>query len=164
MEYQKEYPYKPKVLVMLLAALFFAACGAGLTNAALTNDRGLIINGIITLGPGGATIFYWVMVGACSVFVLGGLWGIIIGLTSDRRLVLTETGIRAPKGGYSRQYVTIRFSDILNVTMQSVQKQRFLTVHHTNGKMSIAQSMLPDKEAFEEVTRMVTQKVKVSSG
>jgi len=164
MEYQKEYPYKPRIIIMLGASLFFAAIGAMFTKEALTNDRGLIINGIITLGPGGATIFYWVMAGASALFVLGGLWGIIIGLTTDRRLTITETGIRAPKGGYSRQYVAIRFSDILNVTMQSVNKQRFLTVHHTNGKLSIAQSMLPGKEAFEEVMRMVMQKVKVSSG
>ncbi len=163
MEFQKEYPYKPRIIFVLGAVLFFGAIAAMFTNEALTNDRGLIINGIITLGPGGATIFYWVMVGACAVFVFGGLWAIIMGLTSDRRLTITEAGIRAPKGGYSKQYMSINFSDMFKVTVQSVNKQRFLTLHHKDGKLSIAQSMLPDKEAFEEVVRMVTQKVKIQS-
>ena len=164
MEYQKEYLYKPKVLVMLLSSLFFAACGAGMAYAALTNDRGLIINGIITLSESGATVFFWVIAAVSAVFVLGGTWGIIVGLTSDRRLTITENGIRAPKSGYSKQYVTINFPDIFKVSMQTMNKQRFITLHHRTGRLSIAQSMLPDKEAFEEVVRIVTQKMKIPTG
>ena len=151
------------MLVMLLASLFFLACGAGMAYSALTNEQGLIINGIITLGPDGATIFYWVIAVLSAVFVLGGLWAIIVGLTSDRTLTITEDGIRAPKSGYSRQYVTINFPDIFKVSIQTVSKQRFITLLHRTGKLSIAQSMLPDKEAFEEVVRIITQKVKTLS-
>ena len=164
MEYQKKSPYKPKILVMLLASLFFAACSAGMAYAAVTNDRGLIINGIITLSESGATVFFWVIAAVSAVFVLGGTWGIIVGLTSDRRLTITENGLRAPKSGYSRQYVTIKFPAIVKVSMQAVNKQQFMTLHHSTGKLSIAQSMLPDKEAFEEVVRIITQKMKIPTG
>ena len=67
-----EYPYKPRPRVMLGCVAFFGLIAAGMTYEAITNDRGLILNGI-PLSPRGATIFYAVVAGVCALFVLAGL-------------------------------------------------------------------------------------------
>jgi hypothetical protein len=64
---------------------------------------------------------------------------------------LTTTELCAPKNGFSRKSTTIPLREIVDVGVQTIQKQRFLTVHHRTGKLNVAQSMLPSSEAFEKL-------------
>ena len=51
------YHYRPKTWVMAPAGSFFAVCAAVLGYMVRDNDRGLLINGLISLDPGQASIF-----------------------------------------------------------------------------------------------------------
>jgi len=86
------YPYKPKPGKMLIVVVVFFGAGALLLgHEALTNDRGLILNGIIHFDTQGATIFYWCVAGVSAAFTACGLMATLFGLFSNQSLSLSET-------------------------------------------------------------------------
>lgn len=153
------FPYKPNVIVFIFVAVFFGACAAMLGNVAITNDRGLILNRIFEFSTGGATIFYWVLAVCSAAFVVLAITALISGLSAKKEIVLTETGIFVPKSGISKKVVTLEYSEISDLTMQTVQKQRFFNIIHEGGKLSIPQGMLPNKDDFDELVELVASKV-----
>lgn len=64
-------PYKEAGLV----AVFFGPCAAFFYHRATTNDRGLILNGLIEMGPEAADWFYAIFGIMSAGFVVMGLWG-----------------------------------------------------------------------------------------
>lgn len=128
-------------------------------NVALNNDRGLILNRVIELSQQSATIFYWVITFAALVFVLAGLMILITSLTSNREIIITASSITAPKNGFSKLSITVNYVDITNINTQIVQKTKILNIVHRNGKLSIANSILPNKAAFEELVSQLQIKV-----
>ncbi len=154
-----EYPYKPKPWAMGLAALFFAACALTMAYAALTNNRGLILNGIIEFSPRGAVIFYWSVAGVSALFVLTGVLGVLMGLAGKQRLRLTSTELAAPRSVFSRRVTVVALADIEAIEVQTVQKQRFMNIRHRQGKLSIAQSMLPSAQEFDALLGALRERV-----
>jgi hypothetical protein len=134
---------------MAAASAFFGACLIFMGREAMFNDRGLIINGLIHLGPAGATIFYWCLAAVSGVFVAIGIPAFFVGLLSSRRVTLTATAISAPKFGFSRAPTVVLLSDVQQVSLQKVQKHRFLNIHHAHGKLAIAESYLSSAAVFE---------------
>ncbi len=152
------YPYRPRVLPMLFASLFFAVCGVGLAFEAKSNEQGLIIDGLIRLDPGQATIFYWVLSVTSAVFVVGGLWALVRAFTSRHELVLDDTTFSVPKSGYSDTIVTTRYADVLSMARQQIRNQRFLVIQ-AKSKVTITSLMLPGREVFEEVCQQLESRV-----
>ncbi len=153
------FTYKPRITVFLFSGLFFVGCALVLAHIARTNDRGLVLNRIIEFSEEGASIFYWSLAAASGVFVVLATMALYSSLTLKREVILTEDRITAPKSGMSKKLVAIRFAEITDVNIQSVQSQKFLNIVHEGGKLTIPQSMLPNKEVFEELTGLVTEKV-----
>ena len=153
------YVYKPKPVGMGLAFAFFAACALISLHSALTNEAGLIINGLIRLDPGQATIFYWGLTAAGAIMSGFGLLGFFRAFTSQQRLVLGETSLRLPKSGFSDVLVTVAYARVKDLVRQQVKSQHFLVIHHSGGKVSISASMLPSRAVFDEVCRIVTERV-----
>ncbi|MCP4134253.1 MAG: hypothetical protein GY754_24985 [bacterium] len=154
-----KYPYKPKPFLFLFAAVFFGACALIIGHNAMTNDRGLILNGILEFSENGATIFYWTLTVISVLIVFIAIFAVIKGIISKLEIIISETAISLPKNGFSRKIITINFSHITDVSIQSVQKQKFLTIIHSAGKLSIPGSMLPQKGSFDELAALVTEKV-----
>ncbi len=154
-----EYPYKPRAWVMVGVVAFFALCGAVMAYTAITNDRGLILDGI-PLSPRGATIFYSVVASLSVLLALAGLAGLVAGLTSEKRLRLTPTELHLPGRPWSRTTTVVPLGEIVDVGLQSVHKQRFLMVRHRGGTLSIAESLLPGRAAFEEVGQALVARMR----
>ncbi|HAS6997775.1 TPA: hypothetical protein I7280_23385 [Vibrio parahaemolyticus] len=152
-------PYKPNKIVFILAIAFFAACAGFMGNIALTNDRGLILNRIIEFSPLGATNLYWAVTIAALSFVLVGTLALIKSMFSNREIVITNESISSPKSGFSKQDVTVNFSDITGVNMQTIQKTKILNIEHLGGRLSIPNSMLPNKASFEELVSQLQSRV-----
>ncbi len=152
-------PYKPNKIIFLLVVAFFGACAGIMGNVAATNDRGLILNRIFELSSQGATIFYWVITGSALVFILVALFALAKSITSKREIVISKTSLTSPKSGFSKIDVTVNFSDITNVTLQTVQKTKILNIEYIGGKLSIPNSMLPNKQAFEELVSLLEARV-----
>ena len=153
------YAYKPKPVVMALGAVFFALCAAFFANNALTNDRGLIIDGLIRLDIGQATVFYWIMLSAGAAMSLAGLVGLIRGLTSAQTLIIGATAIQVPKSPMGNNRVSVAYADIRDMVRTQVRNQVFLVIHHSRGKLTIMASMLPSRAKFEEVCQLLTERV-----
>jgi hypothetical protein len=144
-----EYPYAAKRWTMLLAIAFFGVCGVFLVRAATTNDRGLIVDGLITLSPPNATIAYWCLAAASVAFVVIGAAGLMASRSWAHVVRLTDAELQAPKSMFARNPTVVRLDDVRGVTLQEIHRQRLLTVRHAGGSLTIAQSMLPGRAAFD---------------
>lgn len=144
-----DHPYKPKAWAMALAALFFAAIALLMVREAMTNDRGLVLNGILHFSERGATIFYWFIAALSGLFVAVGVPAFFIGLSSSHRLVLTDSSVSAPKYGFSRRPTVVPISSITGLDVQEIHRQRMLNIRHKAGKLTIIQSWLPNEAAFD---------------
>lgn len=153
-------PYKPRILIMLLAALFFTACSVILGLKSFYNDQGLVLNGLITFSENGASIFYWCLTGLSIAFVIAGAFGVYASIASRKVLVLTDQSISAPRSTFSNKSVSILYSDVDYLEMQEIQRERLLSIFAKDGrKLVIAQSLLPSKQVFEQVVATVRNNV-----
>ena len=152
------HPYRPKAWVMAAASAFFGAGALFMGHEAIVNERGLIINGLIHLGPDGATVFYWCIAGVCAAFVAAGVLALIVSLFSSHRVTLTATEVSAPRFGFSRAPTVVKLTDVQHVNLQVVQKQRFLNIYHPSGKLTIIESHLPSRAVFEELCAAIVSR------
>lgn len=159
---QEVFDYKPKPWTMLIAVLFFGACGAGIGQMARTNDVGLVINHIIHLGPQGATIFYWALALASLAFVIAGFYGIWLALTSDNKLRVTAESVSIDKFGFRKRPVNLRFTDVNAMQHVKVSRQDFVRLQHTTGKLELARSMFANGEEFERCMDMIADRIRAS--
>ena len=153
------YEYRANRWMMLLAGAFFAAGMAVFWSKARGNDRGLILNHLIELDQGQATIFYWTFFLVCAAFVAAAVFGLLLSFQGGREVIVDARGITAPKGSWSRVHIHVPFSAITYLQLRQVQSQKFLTITHGTGKLSIPRSMLPDKDDFDTLVAAIFARV-----
>ncbi|QMU61665.1 MAG: hypothetical protein GKR92_08135 [Gammaproteobacteria bacterium] len=159
-----KHPYKPNPLTFIFITLFFGGCAAILSKVASSNTQGLILNRFVEFSAINATIFYWCLTAAATIFVVIGLLGIYSALTSKNEIILMETGFSAPKSLIGNTIVAVHYSDITHLAPISVKGQRMLKIEHTNGNIAIQQSALPNKQAYDEVVNTITTKTQSFQG
>lgn len=153
-----KYPYKMSWKNAVLAIVLFGAAFAVLTNLAMGNTQGLVINGIITLDPAGATIFFWSLAIASLIFVLMAVAGCIMSWTRPRFVEMTEEQILLPGNPFQGKVFPISYSDIIDLEEAVVSHQKLLYLHTHEKKHSLAAAMLPNKEAYEMIkSQLVTR-------
>lgn len=157
--FDREYPYQPGWLTIVSCGLLFAACTVGLAYIAQTHQRGIVFFRVLTLSPGEAKVFLWLLAACSAGFVLICLALIWHRLFFRQRLALTATGITLPAGRWSRKQQTIAYTDIYSLEALQVQGQRFLHIHHTGGKHTLTAAMLPSKAAFDEACGAIAAKL-----
>lgn len=153
-----KFYYKTSTFKNLLGVFLFGAMTATLVHKAITNDRGLTINHIIELSPNSAAFFYWAGAIILSSVTLFGLWGIFAGKSLKKEIILTDHEISAPKSVISKKIVTIKYSDITGLNIQTVQKSKFLNIIHNGGKLTIPNSQLSNDD-FKKILEIITSKV-----
>ena len=152
----RQYDYKPSWTIIFFCGLFFGACALVTGAKAMGNDRGLIINGIIELSPHGATVFYWVLTALGIAFVFAAALLAVTRLTLQQRIVLGESGLIIPRFRWSREEVSVPFTNVLDFTITEVSGHRFAKIVYEGGKFTVTKSMLPEKEAFDEICAAIT--------
>lgn len=115
----------------------------------ITNNRGLIINGA-RLASQEATTLYWLLSVISAIALVYSLLGFISSL-SDRFITLSQDSLSFPNSMLSKNVIKIPYSSIRQLRLEEVQGNRFLHVHHTKGKISIPEHLLPNKIAFEDL-------------
>lgn len=146
-----DHPYRPKAWTMAWACLFFGAIAALMIVQATSNDRGLVVNGVVHLASRGATVFFWGMAAVCGLFVAVGIPAVWVSLFGAHRLVLTAEGLSAPRSGLSRKATVVPLGSITGLDVQVIQGQRMLNIRHAAGKLTVMQSWLPNEAAFDEL-------------
>ncbi|MGK6353688.1 hypothetical protein ACMGDH_00510 [Sphingomonas sp. DT-207] len=143
---------------MALAGLFFAGCAATLGNTASGNDRGLILNGVITLSPDNATTFYWVLTGISGLFVLAALIGLVRAFGAMQEVVLDAHAITAPKSAFGNALSIVPLSTITDLQIMQIKSQRLLIIRHNAGKLTINRSMLPSHDDFDTLVTAIDER------
>lgn len=157
---ERQYEYRPKWTLIVLCAAFFGLGTAVLGSKAANNDRGVIINRIIELGPDGATAFYWGLAALSAGFVTIAAFLAYHRVTFHQRLAFGPAAMTVPASRWSREEKEIAYRDIASLSEATISGQRFLYVTHTGGKYTITASMLPSKAAFGEVCELLAAKVR----
>lgn len=156
----KVYPYKQKRWLGPLVIAFFGAAAYVLYQQAQSGRHGLVIQRFIELSPQEATYFHWALFGAAVLFVVLGVWVLLLSFARPRHVALAPEALVAPRSAASRKYVQIPYDCIETLHVQEVHGQRFLHVHHLGGRLSLVQSLLPSKDAFDELCRMLAVRVR----
>jgi hypothetical protein len=147
----RHYDYRPKWAIIVLTAVFFGAGALFLGVKAQGNDRGLIINGVIELSPEGATVFHWTTAAIGLGFVVAAAFLAVMRLTVHQRITVTATGIAIPRSRWSADAIAVPFGQIIEWRTSRVFAERFLTVVYHGGKFTLAASMLPGKDDFDDI-------------
>ncbi len=150
------YPYKPKGTTIILCILFFGACAAVLGYKACTNDRGLILSGVITLSPGGASIFYWILTALSLGFVLVGIFMTVQRAGGSASLEITGSSLRIPRGFITKTITEIEFRDVIDLSETEVQGHKFFYLHTAHRKYCLNRALMPSADAYEEAKALVT--------
>jgi hypothetical protein len=159
-ELPRRFPYNPSWRVLLACVLFFGACAAFMGYKATHNSVGLIINGIITLGPTGATIFYWVVAALAGMFVLAALLMAIRRLGSHKVLELGTDALLLPHGFLQIKISRIPYVDIQGVSETQVSGQKFLYVRAAGHRFTITASLFPDTDSYLAVRDFLTSRAR----
>jgi hypothetical protein len=157
-----EFPYRPRWGIILACAAFFTAGGFVLRSAALSNDRGLTIEHLITLSPENATIFYWVLCVVSFGFVLLALVLSVLRILNPQKLAFSADGLFAPKRPWSAHAGFIPYNTIVSVSTTQVGRHEFLNIIHSAGKQNISASMLDSPLAFEDVCEELERRLKAA--
>ncbi len=144
------YRYAQKKWIGPACALFFAGCTWVLVGLAKTNSVGLIINHMIELEPGSATIFYWVLAAFSAIMTAGGIILSAAAFQAPGEIILGESEISLPKSRLNaKTMISIPYAAIKRLEHVTVQRQEFLHIYHGQSKQSVIGGMLPTKVDFE---------------
>lgn len=155
------YRYVPRLAPMLAALSFFGACLIFYVWRSATNDRGLIINGLLELERDGATVFFGSLAVASAGFVLVGLWGVSTRVRAPSYLVLDEKSLSIPSR-FRRKARTIPYAAIQDIQLLNVQGQSMLQIATESGKVTVAAIMLASDAQLREVGAAIRDRVRSS--
>lgn len=153
------YPYKPSGGTYLLGTLLFGAGAVMFAWKAVGNEQGLIINGLITLSPAGAAVFYWVLAGLCFGCVLLACLLSIDRAFGRAELRIGASSITLPEGFVRRSLVEIPFSEITTVSETELGGHRFFYFYTGRKKHCINQSLMPSELAYEEAKGVLLNRI-----
>ncbi len=137
--------------------MFFLACALVAWWAAL-QDRGVVIDGFIHLGPGAARVFFGVLTVLSLGFVALAVL-VLIRARTPREVVLDDDQITIPALYIRTAGATkIQFADIVRVREQWVGRHQFLTIYTRTSKHHITANYLPEG-AFAEIARVLETRV-----
>lgn len=153
-----QYPYHSSWKAIVAIAVMFGACLALFAWKTATNDRGVIINHAIELGPRGATIFYGVLALASALFVAAALFLAFSRTKFEHHLLIDDRGLELPKSNWAQAHQLIAFADITSVEQVVMSGQHWIIVKHRGGKVNIDRNRLPNKAAFEEVAQALVSR------
>ena len=150
---EKRYSHNIKLWIPGLAAVFNGYLAFVSIREAVTNNRGLIINGAIHLGPTGATIFYYFFAALFS-FTFSLLAAVILRcLFNPHSLLLGPEGITFFRGWLKQKKAFVPFESIGSLFQQQNVKggDRTLVFMVKNQRFEIAEAYLKNRSTYDEI-------------
>jgi hypothetical protein len=151
-----QYSYKPRKLGAIVATLLFLAGGLFMAQSAKDNERGLIIDSLITLDQGQASIFLGVVALLCFGLVLVGLNAVRLAFVSSRHVTLSLREIVVPAWLPGSGRTVIPLGDIAELKLLKVRASLFssttlvLVIRHHEVQTRVSQRLFESKERFED--------------
>jgi len=154
----RRYRLRPQWGITILIVLSFGACTALAAHRAATTDRGLVIDGIITLGPGGASTFFAVLAVVSAAMTVLGLAANLRLALATLEVVVDADSIRIPGSLFRPGARTLRFAEVGRVQVQEVGGQAFVFLATATRKASVARLTI-GPAAFDELVRLIEERV-----
>lgn len=153
----REFDYNLSRAAIVGWSLFFATSATVFGYHCITNERGLILNGI-PFTPFAATVFYAFIAGV-SMFCLGmGVWLSF----RRRRIAFGKEGLLIPKSWWSSAEKSVPYRDLqgvrLGVKGSAITGARLLYVQHKRGVECLSAAMFSSDAAFDEFQQLLIQK------
>jgi hypothetical protein len=164
MELPQRFAYNPRWTIILGAIVFFGACAAFMGYKAAHNSVGVIINGIITLGPFGATVFYWIIAALGAGFVVVGLLLTVRRIANPQILEMGTDALLLPHGRFQRLKLRIAYSEIQGASEVEVSGQKFLYVFAGGARFTVTASLFADDESYVAVRDFLISCVRDEEG
>ncbi|MFT3771675.1 MAG: hypothetical protein QM820_40200 [Minicystis sp.] len=151
-------PYPELVLTLIL----FAACAFFFIHEANTNDRGLIINGIIHLDPGGADVFYAIMAIFSAGLTAMGLFGSVrLSAIKDFRIRIAGGSITFPAAPLYRTHeVEIPLDRVTAVETRPTGKAMTLVIHEDGAAHMVPSRWFPEGHSAREAAETIIAEVR----
>jgi hypothetical protein len=160
-EIEREYSYRPKWMLLALGGGFFGACTALFAYLALTNERVVVIQGLLPLSPLGGKVFYWILAAIGATFVSGALCLAFVRVKSVQRIALTATGIVLPRGKWNRRdEAFVAFKDIDVVKVLEFHGNQYLYVYTSGLRYTVDKGLLAARD-FGEMTWALEARVPI---
>jgi hypothetical protein len=140
------------VLVMGGAAIF-----AGWM--AVNDDRGLIIDGAIELGPRGASILYVVLAMMTGLFLVAAIAQAVRTRGGRLAVVVDDRAITVPGHLFRPAPRMIGFGEIRQVTVQHVSGHDLIEIRSAAGNVTIAKAGV-GPAAFDELLTILADRVR----
>jgi hypothetical protein len=146
-------------LVFGAATLFFVGPLVLFARLAATNDRGLIIDHVLPLSVGAASVLYAVLALLSLSFVgmgTAGLWR--LSRRPTYRLTVNAHGITLPEGRVWKASLdaTIRWPDLLGVGTRPARKPTQIMLRSRQGLHVLHQRVLPKDCTLDRMAQLVT--------
>lgn len=160
----KKYLYKANVRASVAAGAASSLVFIVAARAAMSNDRGLIINHILEFGTTGATRLYWSISLLCASVLVWLLWTVLIGGYKDQFIFLSDKAITVPVVLGTGDPVVVRFDRIkdMAVLTQERTNYRLLRIEHMHGRVEIHESVLNSASLFNSLKTALVERVELA--
>ena len=156
------FPYRPRWGSIATLLAFFGSLAVLGAHTAIHNERGLIINHILHLGPRGATACYWAGVVIFSSFAMVGVVRLLRRLFLPQVLEITQDAVLLPLGLQNTHFQCISYSEIINVSERTNLLGTNLVLDTVNGTFEIAEAYL-GRKGYKEVLQFLALQVAIQS-
>ena len=146
----QSYSYKPKFQSAVFAIGIFLAAAVFMSYETAYEDRGVIIDSLIELGPQAAKGLFMLL--ALMSFGLVG-YGVMVARASlmrDRNIGIAWQHVSIPDSILTRTAIEIPFADITGLSLKTGRNFRILHIHHKAGATTATERFFESRSSFED--------------
>ena len=159
------YPYKANSRLLAFLPVIFLAAGLFFFGRAIENPTSLVVLKGWELSRVQSIVFYWLSAGLCGAIAVLGIVLIAHRLRTVPEIRLREKDLIYPFR-FSRNPISIPYAAILSLEQGKVPGAaggQLLWVRTADKTFAIGASMLPNSQAFEEVSRRLHERVSANN-
>ena len=152
---EKQYNYNPRRSRIAITVIVFGLGTVLASLEAATNQRGMIIEGIIQLGKDAATKLLWGCATFSFILFLLGITLWIRRLVLPRILIVDSKGLFLPHGVLQRHQSRIDFSEVLWIVERRERDRTLLKLGTRLKTYSIAECLLESRSHYDELKELL---------
>jgi len=153
-----QFTFRPSWKSLLLVPLGLIL-GAFMSFEALNNNKRLLINGIVELSAGQATVFFWCFAAFMFAIAFLGVLALVQRLSGPLRIALTDSGVWVPGPVWAKADRFYEFAGMKTMKIVTIYNATILQVDTLAGRFAIAQPNLESPEDFERIVELIKQSV-----
>ncbi|MFQ1699555.1 hypothetical protein ACJ5NV_03055 [Loktanella agnita] len=152
------FDYRPALTNALLLLLVSALFTVGLVWLALGNTSRIDILGFV-LSVQASTAFFWFGAAFFGLGIPASLKMAGDSIGKPRQVMLSDTEITAPKGGFFKVTKVIAFRDVTACRVVTVQRNTFLEIKGAQQKLTIPKSYIRPAAQFDALAAAVEKRI-----